>query len=514
MPRRPISNKPTSSSHRPPAVLCLAAFAVAAHLLTATRYGIFRDELYYLACARHLAWGYVDHPPLIAFVTWAVAHSLGTSLLALRLLPALAAGALVLLAASLARALGGGRFAQTSAALAIIPVPIYLILHHWLTMNAFEPLLWSAVFACVLRMLGCNDNRYWLPIGLLAGIGIENKYSMLLPIAGLLFGLVLTPERHHLRSPWLLAGTALTSLLILPHLLWLLHNHFPFLEFEHNSRASGSRILRGPFAFLSDQAVIMNPLLAPLWIGGLGWLLLSPKARLYRSLGWACLFILLTLVLLQSKNYYVAPLYPLLLAGGAVVLEQITADRCWARIAYVSAIVASGFVLAPLVMPILPPRMFLRYQAALGGLTPVRFERHDGSPLPQYFADEFGWQDMALVTARAYAAIPLAERSSTAIFANDYGEAAAIDYFGPALGLPASIGNNESFWLWGPRGYTGASVLVLGSDGKGDREHFRTVEPAGVVSAPYARADEQFTLFLCHDLHPDLKTAWPQLKAW
>ena len=498
----------------PVAVVWLAAFAVAMHLATATRYGIFRDELYYIACARHLDWGYVDHPPLIALVTWIVLHTLGTSLLALRLLPALAAGGLVWLTASLARELGGGRLAQTLAALAVIPVPIYLILDHWLTMNAFEPLLWAGLLWCAARMIRRQDPRYWLPAGVLAGVGLENKYSVLFCVGGLLLGLAVSPERRWLRSSWLLAGAVCALLLFLPNLLWLLHHHFPFLEFERNSRASGARIVRGPAAFVWDQVVMMNPVLAPLWLAGLAWLLLARGARRYRALGWTGLAVLLLLLLIKAKNYYVAPIYPLLLAAGAIALEQATVARRWVRPAYSGALVLSGLVLAPLVMPILAPAAFIRYRQALGGFTPVVFERLDPAPLPQYFADEFGWEAMARSTAKVYAALPEDERAGTAIFANDYGEAAAIDFFGPRYGLPASISKNESFWLWGPRGYTGSMVIVLGSDGVGDREHFKTVEAVGEVRSPYARADEQFTLFLCRDLSVRFAELWPKIKSW
>jgi hypothetical protein len=509
-----IDKGQVASRRLPNIVLWLVVLEVGIHLVTANRYGIFRDELYYLACSRHLAWGYVDHPPLIALLTWMVAHSLGTTLFALRLLPALAGGALVWLTASIARELGGGRFAQILSALAVIPVPIYLILNHWLTMNAFEPLLWTSMLWCAVRMINTNDPRYWLWIGLLAGIGLENKYSMLICIGGLLLGMALSGERRLLLSGWFLVGAACAFLFFLPNLVWSVHNHFPFLEFERNSRESGSRIIRGPLAFVWDQALIMNPLLGPLWVAGLGWLLVSRHGRRHKALGWTCVSILVLLMLLKSKNYYVAPIYPILFAAGAIAIETTTVERRWVRNGYVGAIVLSGLVLAPLVMPLLSPQSFVKYHEALGGFTPVHFENLASTPLPQYFSDEFGWEDMARNTAKAYTDLPETERASTAIFANDYGEAAAIDFFGPRFGLPASISKNESFWLWGPRNYTGKSVIVLGSDGVGDREHFRTVQAVGSVANPYARTNEQFTIFICHDLSPSLQELWPKIKSW
>jgi len=496
-------------------VWILAVSAVLLHLLTANRYGIFRDELYYIACARHLAFGYVDHPPLIALTTWAVLHSLGSSLLALRLLPALASGALVCITAQISRDLGGGRFAQTLAALAILPVPIYLILDHWLTMNAFEPLLWSAALWAAIRLVQRQKPCYWIVIGALIGLGLENKYSIALLAVALVLGLLLTPERRWLKSWWVAAAVALALVLFLPNLLWLAHHNFPFLEFERNSRASGSRILRGPISFLADQALIMNPLLAPLALAGILWLLRAKSARPFRFAGWAALFVITSLLAIQAKNYYVTPIYPILFAAGAITFERITAVNFrWARPMYVSLALISGLALAPLVMPILSVPRFLAYQRAWHGFTPVRFEALPADPLPQYFSDEFGWEDMARSTAQAYAQIPQPERAHTAIFANNYGEAAAIDFFGPRYGLPPSISKNETYWLWGPRNYTGATVPVLGSNGKGDRRHFKSVDPVGRVENPYNRANEHFQIFLCRDLSPDLQTLWPQLKAW
>ena len=495
-------------------VLGLALVAVVLHLATAARYGIFRDELYYIACARHLDFGYVDHPPLIAGVTWLVLHAFGSSLIALRLLPALASGLLVWMTGRIAGEWGGGRFAQGAAALAVIPVPIYLILQHWLTMNAFEPLLWTWVLWAASKLVLRQDPRYWLLVGLLVGIGVENKYSMLFLAGTLVLGLLLTPERRWIASRYFIVAAVLAVLLFLPNLLWLVHHDFPFLEFERNSRANGSRILRGPVSFLIDQALIMNPVLTPLWAAGLVWLFPRRAAPL-RFVAWTACLILVLMIGLQAKNYYVAPIYPVLFAAGAIAFERATvASRHWLRAAYVSAVILSGVLLAPLVMPILTVSKFMEYQRWWHGFTPVRFEAEAASPLPQYFADEFGWKDMARETGRVFALLPKETQSSTAVFANDYGQAAAIDFFGPRYGLPASISKAETFWLWGPRTYTGSTVLVLGSDGKGDHKFFRSVEKVGRVDNPYSRVDERFDLFVCEGMHPELQTLWPKIKAW
>src|SRR5215469_7382950 len=193
----PITAEPleTHFVSGPAIVLSLAVAKLVFHLLTATRYGIFRDELYYAACSQHLAAGYVDQPPLIAFLIWIVRHTLGDSLIALRLLPALAGAALVWLTGVLAREMGGARFAQALAALAILPVPIYLIMQHWITMNAFEPLVWMGCIWCVVRAINAGQALYWFWFGVIAGIGFETKYSITFLLLGVLVGVLATPER-------------------------------------------------------------------------------------------------------------------------------------------------------------------------------------------------------------------------------------------------------------------------------------------------------------------------------
>jgi hypothetical protein len=508
-----VTGRPQSSLSSSSVVLLIACSVVIGHLLTATRYGIFRDELYYIACARHLGAGYVDHPPLIAWITWAILHTLGSSLLVLRLLPALASGVLVWMTARMAREWGGGGYAQCLAALAVVPVPIYLILQHWLTMNAFEPLCWTGILWATSRIVLRGDPRYWMVVGALVGLSLENKYSIVFLIAGLIFGLLFTQERRWLKSRYFLVAVAIATLLFLPNLLWLIHHGFPFLEFERHSRESDSRILRGPMSFLLDQARIMNPVLAPLWLAGLAWFF-TTRGRVLRCIGIAVLFVILLLLCMQAKNYYVAPLYPVLFAAGAISVERWLTQRAWLRIAYPVVILVSGCVLAPLVMPILPVPQFLAYHQLWHGFTPVVFENEPERPLPQYFADEFGWESMTQTTAEVFHQLSPQEQARTAIFANNYGEAAAIDFFGPRYGLPASISKAETYWLWGPRQYEGQSVIILGSDGRGDRDFFRSVEPGAPIQSPYSRVDERFTLFVCRDIHPSFGVLWPQIKAW
>jgi Dolichyl-phosphate-mannose-protein mannosyltransferase len=538
----------------PAIVLYLAAAKLLIHLLTAGRYGIFRDELYYLACAEHLDWGYVDQPPLIALIAWFARTVFGNSLPGLRLLPALAGAALVWMTGKVAAEMGGGRFAQALAALAVIAVPIFLVFHHWLTMNAFEPLVWMGATWCVVRAINTGRASFWLWFGVIVGVGLETKYSVIFFAFGTAAGLILSWHRRFLKSGWIWLGVLAALLIFLPNLLWQVNHGFPFLELMRNIRESGRDVARGPIAFIADQAMIVNPVLFPLWVGGLWWLFFGKQnqqgedGHRYRIFGWSYLIMLATFIVLKGKNYYLAPAYPILLAAGAIAFERATAPKkqdagavgsssnselrsavgssgtpvflppapaycSWCRWAYVVAIIIAGAALAPLSAPILSPETYIRYQETLG-IEPSKTENQNTGPLPQHFADEFGWEEMTRAVAEVYNSLPAEERAQTAIFANSYGQAGAIDFFGAKYGLPKAISNHQNYWYWGPRDYTGATVIVLGSDGDGDRELFKTVDAVGRTFHPYSRRDEHFEIFLCRGLNQNLQSLWPNIKKW
>jgi hypothetical protein len=514
----------------PAIVLYIVAAKLLLHLSMVARYGIFRDEMYYLACSRHMAWGYVDHPPLTVWIAWFSRVVLGSSPLGVRLLPILAGAAVVWLAGALAREMGGGRFAQGMAALAVFMVPLYLIAHTWLTDNVFEQLIWITCIWLVVRAINTGDARYWLWFGVAAGLGFENKYSIAFLLLGLLVGVLLTPHRHFLKSRYLWLGVLACALISLPNLLWQVYYHFPFLELMHNIRMSNRDVVRGPVAFILDQAMVMNPILFPLWVGGLIWLFFGKNIRSggsgsdesehdagrYRLFGWTYLVVLIAFIALKAKNYYVAPIYPILFAAGAIGLERLAAGRrigTWMRSGYVALVIVVGALLMPFSVPLLSPENFLRYQNAMG-FQPPEIEHQQNGPLPQWFADEFGWQEMVEKVAKVYNSLPPEERARTAIFSNGWGEAAAVDFYGSRYGLPQAISKHNSYWIWGPRNYDGSTMIILHSTGRNEPKLFRSVEVVGHVEHPYARRDEYFDIYLCRGLKADLRKVWPILKQF
>jgi hypothetical protein len=468
----------------PAIVAYIAAVKLLLLFLAAGRYGYFRDELYYLACADHLDWGYVDQPPMIALVTWLATHVLGDSLFALRLLPALAGAGKILIAGAIARELGGDRFAQGLTAFTVLAAPIYLGLDNLLTMNAFEGLFWMGCAYVLILIIQRRDAKLWIRFGVLAGLGLENKYSIAVFGIGIVVGLLLTPERKYFASKWLWIGAAVTLLIFLPNLLWNVQHHWPFFELMHNIRASGRDIQLSPVEFILQQILIVNPAAFPIWAAGLLFLFFSPKGRRFMALGWTYLVALLIFILLKGKIYYLAPAYPMLFAAGSVAVENTTRGRwsLWTRSAIVLAVAGVGAALGPVMLPVLPIDTYLRYQSHLPFPLPTTEKSHLGAALPQWYADQFGWQEMTATVARVYHSLPERERADTVIFAGNYGEAAAIDFFGPRYGLPKAVSGHQNYFFWGPRNYTRGTAIVLGVPAERLRGAFDQIEHAAELN--------------------------------
>jgi 4-amino-4-deoxy-L-arabinose transferase-like glycosyltransferase len=494
----------------------LAAVKLVAHLLTtgAFGYGFFVDELYFLACAEHLDWGYVDMPPLLPAAIAAVRSLLGDSLLATRLLPTLAGASLVLITGLFARELGGRRFAVALASLTVLAAPIFWAYYSYSSMNAFEPLLWIGCSWLLVRIIRDDRPRLWIVLGVVAGLGLLTKHTTALFGLSLVLGLVATRERRQLASPWLWIGGAITTILFLPNLLWMASHGFPHLEMLANIRANGRNFNLAPLPFLGQQILMLNPVSAPVWLAGLASLLWG-GARRFRAIGVAWLAFMLVMLLTAGRVYYPAPFYPILLAFGAVAVEGWASrvPRRWVQPAITGAVAFSGLILAPMFLPCMPPQAYIRY-SRLTGIGQPRIENHRLGPLPQLFADRFGWREMAAEVARVFQSLPVEEQRRTAIFAQHYGQAGAIDLFGPALGLPKAISGHLTYWLWGPGNATGEVMIVLDDDRKTLAQYFESVELAGRVEHPYSMPYEHFDVWVCRGLKVPMSEMWPMVKSY
>jgi hypothetical protein len=489
-----------------------------AHMLVSGRYGYFVDELYYLACSHHLAWGYVDQPPLIAVITWLERTILGDSLYALHFLPAVAAGLRVVLTGYIGRELGAKRFGIALGCVGVTVAPLYLGLDSLLTMNVFESLFWLGAALIALKIFNGGDPRLWLLFGAVCGVGLLNKHSMLFFGFGLSAGLLLTKERKQLDKRWIWLGALLALLIFLPNLIWEIQRHFPTIELLQNVQRSGRNTEMKPWIFMLVQMFIMHPLAAPVWIAGLILLLRDTERKGWRVLGITYLVIILCMLMLHGRMYYPGPAYGMLFAAGGLAFERwfcrLQSGR-WLRPAYIIVLVVTGLILAPFAyFPLLSVNQYIAY-AKFMRLQPLKIENHQMGPLPQIYADQFGWREMAQVVANAYRSLPPEEQKICAIFAQNYGQAGAIDFFGAKMGLPPAISGHQNYFYWGPRGYTGQCMIVLDDRPERLGELFESVEKVGTVYHPLSMPYQHFDVYLCRrPKFGTLESIWPSLKRW
>ncbi len=467
------------------------------HLLTNGLYGFQRDELYYMASGRHPALGYVDYPPLTPLLAGASQALFGPSVFELRLFPALAGAAMVVMAGLIARELGGGRFAQVLAAGAALASPM-LLGANWLFQTVtFDQLVWTAALVMTARLVRTGDARWWLAVGVAIGVGLETKYTVLALALGLAIGVVATPARRHLLTPWPWLGVLAALTLAVPNLAWQVQHGWASVAFIRNHPVDQSRDFTQA-AFLAGQVALVGPLALPLWLAG--WYVLLRHARL-RLLGVAAATGFAAF-LLEGKNYYAGPLYPLLLAAGAVGVEALARRRSgWLRPAAAVAVALNGALLLPLAVPVVPV-------SALHA-THLDAVRKD-------YADTVGWPGVADQVAAVYRALPPGERAHATILAGNYGEAGALDVYGPARGLPAPICPHLTYSLWKPAHVDDATVVTVGVPRWYVERYFADVRPAGAIAMPDGVRNEEVgrEILVARRPRVPLDRAWPELTRY
>ena len=513
-------------------LIYLALVKLLLHWLTSGSYGYFRDEFYYIVASQRLQFGYLEFPPMIALITAFTRATLGESLFALRFFPALAGALIVLLTGLMARELGGGRWAQALAALAALVAPIYLGMNSLLTMDSFDQLWWVLAAYIVIRILkgdipfsltgtrsGAGDEghaKLWLWFGLVAGLGLITKITMAYFGAALVVGLLLTPARKYLASKWLWLGGLIAFAFLLPYIGWEIANGWPTLEFW-KMYAGGKTYPVTPVEFLLQQIVILHPISLPLWLAGLGYYFFSQDGKTYRPLGIAYVALFLALMIIKAKNYFLAPAYPMLFAAGALVVERFASKPRWnwLKLSYVSFVIIAGVLTAPLAMPVLPVETFIRYSNLFGGGAEVKTERLETAELPQQFADQFGWENLAATVAGVYRALPPEEQAKACIFGGNYGETDAINFFGKAYGLPQAISGHNQHFLWGPGNCTGEVVIIVGVPKQYLENLFNTVTVADAARCKYCMPYESnLPVLVCRGLKMPIKEFWPRVRNY
>ena len=481
-------------------------------------YSYFRDEFYYIACGRHLAWGYVDHGPIVALQARLGELLFGDSVFGIRVLSAAAGAVMVFLTGMIAWALGGRRPAQALAMFGVIVCPQYIGTDGFLSMNSFEPVFWmTCVLAVILMLRGLSLRTWWVVFGVAAGVGLLNKPSMTFFLVTLGVGLLLTKQRWVLFSRWMLVGVALMVVIVSPHVLWQIRNHWPTLEFLHNGQVRHKNIVLGPVKFFLAQFATMQPVNALIWITGVVSLLRARSVRDGRWLGLTYVLFYALMFAMHAKDYYLAGIYPAMFAAGGIAWERrfatsraVRENRVVGFPVFEAILLITSLIILPMASPVLRPDAWVRYTMALH-LHGDKMETFATGPLPQFYADRFGWQQEVDIVARTYRSLTPEQQQHVCIFASNYGEAGAIDFLGrrEGLNLPPALSGQNNYWLWGTHGCdTNVVIAVIGDTPEEVSQKYESVEVVGRMDEPYAMPFEHKNVYLLRGRRPSSRFDW------
>jgi 4-amino-4-deoxy-L-arabinose transferase-like glycosyltransferase len=475
-------------------LLAIAAAIAILHLLTNGRYGFHRDELQFLSDARHIDWGFVAYPPFTAFVERVSMALFGLSMVGLRLFSVIAQAAAIIVTGLMARELGGRRLAQVTAALAVALSPLPLFEGTEFQYSTFDYLWWVLIAYFTIRLLRTENPRWWLAIGAAVGLGLETKYGIVFFIAGLLAGVVLTPARRYLRSPWFWAGIALALVIFLPNFIWLVRHDFISYHFLQHIHARDVGEGRANSFVKGQFLVCVNLFAVPLWIVGLLTFLLNPR---FRMLAWMYLVPVLVFLLSKGRDYYTAAAYPMLLAMGAVTCERwLGALPVWGRRTVESVFFAGLAAYGALVIAGWVP---------LASSGPLRDFALKHSP---DLREEIGWDELVKTVAQIRDSLPADQQAHLGITTGNYGEYGAIDILGRAYGLPEPIGTTNSEWLRGYPTQQITTVIALGIRPEEADQLFTNCRVAGHNGNSEGIHNEEL------DDHPFIFVCGPPRKPW
>jgi hypothetical protein len=472
-------------------------------------YGIFRDEFYYFICGLRPDWGYVDHPPLIGWISYALSHLFQQDLSLYRFWSFAVAAAHVALVLIWVRKHHGGPLAQSLVAVALIMSPLRLGMDHFFSMNSLEPLLWFAIFWLFSQVAKLHTPGI-VGLGVLIAVGTLNKHSTAIYAVLLSICYLWSSKDRWQLCKKILAVAAISLVLISPHLIWQVQQGWPTLEFQDNARLYKNEALSAT-ALLGEWILHHHPLVAFLWIPGFFILLTQARWRFLRPYSWVFLLFGLLLIPAHGKSYYAAGLMAPLIAVGAIEFEALDLRLSWL---FPALIGLSGFFLMPLSLPVLPVSLFQSYQDALG-FQPGSGERHDQGALPQHYADMFGWRELAEQVATLWHELPAADQRRTMLLAQNYGQAGALDYYGPALGLPPASAAHNNYYLWGYYPSDASQILIVGGQREDHEKFCGTLETLGEFDHPLRMPYERnLMIYLCQDLNQPLQDIWPLLRKY
>lgn len=489
-------------------LILVAAARFIFHLATNGQYGFHRDELQTLDDARHLDWGFVVYPPVTPLIGRLELILFGTSLIGFRLFSAIAVSAIMVLTGLIAKELGGNRHIQLLAAVAAGIAPISLIQGAVLQYVSFDYFWGVTVTYLLVRLLKSHDPRWWVPIGVVVGLGMETRYTMGFLALGILGGMLLTPARIFLRNRWLWIGVGASILVFLPNLIWQMQHHFISLQFLSHLHARDLRYGRYNGFYREQLEVCVNLFTAPLALLGLWFYLVREEGRRYRLLGWTFVVTFMLFALAGARSYYTAPLYPMLIAGGCVFLENLLSKvrPAWPKIAYGvqwAAIALGGIIFVLLVTPV----------ASIGSsVWQITSKMHD------QFREEIGWPDLAQAVSSVYLSLSPEERLRTGILTGNYGEGGALNLYGPELGLPHAMSLTNSFWYRGYDPRLPQIVILTGFNLNEGQQLFESCVVAAKNTNPWGIENEESRdhpdILLCRNLRMPWPVYWEHFRRF
>jgi len=498
-------------------LILLAGLKFFIHLLAINNYGFHRDEFLYIAQGEHLAWGYLEVPPFIAVVAKFSRILFGDALWGFRLFPVLAGTAMVIITGLMARELGGRRWAIILAAICLIFAPAFLGSNFMLQPVAFDQLFWTLVLFYLIKILKNDVPKYWILLGFICGIGLLNKYTMLLLGLGIFLGILISAQRKLFSGKWPWLAAALAFLIFLPNLLWQIQHHWPF--FDHMEALRKTQLVNvQSFSFILQQ-ILFNFWAFPVALLGWFFLMFSKPAELFRSLGWMVVIVFLVIFALSGKAYYLLPIYPALFAAGAVGLENYFAKqrKMWIMLIISVFIALGNLVIIPYAIPILPVEDFKSYanfmKEKLDLTEPLRWEDGRLYDNRQDYADMYGWEEQAQEAARVFHSLSPTEKQNCVILASNYGFAGALDFYREKYQLPEVISFVGSYFLWGPGQREPAIYIMIGLSPEEIRPYFDEIQLVKFFTHPLAR-ENNIPLLLCRSPRVSLTQLWPELAKY
>ena len=511
MKRTVLLNKKMSSTNA--ILFYLSLFKLILLIVFAGNYGIFRDEYYYIEISKRLAWGYVDVQPLSEVILSVSRALFGDSIFGIRIFSYLAGSVIVFISGLIARELNGSKFAQIFTAFLVIFSGVVLGTSSYFSMNSFDILLSALMFYFLIRLINTNNAKLWLVIGLLFGLGLQNKLTFLFLGFGLAVGLMLTQNRKHLKSKEIWIGAAIAFIIFLPNIIWQIANNFPTLEFMRNASAYKNKPM-SLIEFTLNSLLELNPGYSLFVLTGIYFLFFNKQGKAYSIIGWIYVSVFLVFIFNNGKPYYMGVLYPVILAAGVIGADYLIENylRPFVRTVLVILVIPSVFIVTPFAVPVLNVESFIKYSETLG-IKPESGERSELGKLPQFYADRFGWEEMVQKVASAYNMLSKEERKEALIFGQNYGEAGAANFYRKKYNLPQAISSHNNFWIWGyPKDYKGNVLIVIGSNYEDDSEFFEDVQLVENHSNKYGMSNENVGIFICRKPKMPIKEVWEKIK--